>query len=162
MLVATSLTVTTTTIPRHYPVSPGGKKITPIWEPLAYGMKYQVCVGFPEQWSVAEIYTAPPEPEPWVALVIQTNLPMSCQVIGPDNYKSQTRKKNSSLFWSWHIQTNPAKWFKHDLVVGAQFRGNMQGSTRRLSFVRAWSHLSHKNQTTNNPLKKKKLKIKPF
>ena len=66
-------------------------------------------------------------------------------------------KKNCSLFWSWHIETNPAKWFQHYFVVWVQFRGNMQGSTKHLSYVRTSSHLSHKNQTTEYPFKKKSL-----
>lgn len=126
------------------------------WPPVelpTYKMKFWVYIVW------LGTCTASPDPESWGGLCSFTP-----HFLGPSLPGHQWLwlwfpdwgEKNSSLFWSWHIETNPAKWFQHYFVVWVQFRGNMQGSTKHLSYVRASSHLSHKSQTTEYPFKKKK------
>ena len=125
------------------------------WPPVEL-LTYKITFSVYTVWL--ETCTASPDPESWAALLIYPSLPGALpawssvvMIMGP-----RLGEKNSSLFWSWHIETNPAKWFQHYFVVWVQFRGNMRGSTKHLSHVRASSHLSHKNQTTEYPFKKKK------
>lgn len=117
------------------PISPEKKKSLPAENYWPTG-KITIILWIPRvTQSLVEVCMGPPEPEGWMALLIYTKHSGSCLVVGSYDYGSQTIKK-SSLFWSWHIETNPAKWFKHYFVVWVQFRGNMQGSTRHLSYVR--------------------------
>lgn len=110
-------------VSRHC-LCPLGEKITPIWELLAYSKKYQLYIGFLE-WHWVWLRSALPEPEGWMmALFILTNCPgpawlLVAKIMDPRLWK------NSSLLWTWHIETNPAKWFKHYFVVWVQFRDNM-------------------------------------